>query len=213
MMKLWNEQITGVAFDRTKVLACIALALSNRKVEERANMALTLDEDYINKALMTASLNDIGKDKKKMAHRIKTKILSKAKVQYYQEFQKIHMNVKPMAWEEIVALCEQKGIDHSKLVYDKSSMMLLNACMAPDCPHFLKPNSKPLRDHLGGWQDKMPYGFHLFISNHLSLEDGEILKQFKAERKIDDDWGKYNTCDDIVLDYIKMVKAKYNKAE
>lgn len=81
--------------------------------------------------------------------------------------------------------------------------------MARQCPHFLKPNVKPLRDHLGGWQDKMPYGFHLFVSNHLSLSDDEIMKQFMAERKIASWEEKYKTTEDRVLGYIKMVKDKY----
>merc|ERR1712048_659770 len=109
-----------------------------------------------------------------------------AKHMYFNTFQEAHMNVKPLTWNEIVEYCDANGLDSKKINYNPERMLVINACQSRDCPHFLKVNSKPLRDHLGGWQEKLPRGFHLYVSNHLSMDDEQILINFMKERKIDD---------------------------
>jgi len=149
------------------------------------------------------------KKKNLLVQKIQNQILSQCRSMYFSEFKKYHFETKPLTWEEIVKLCCQKGIDHSKLKWSSDTMLLQNACQSPSCPHFLKPSAKRLRDHLGGWQEKMPRGFHAFINNHISLSNEEIYEQFLKERGI----SNVETLDvdkDYVIDYINLVKSGYS---
>lgn len=209
-MKNWNKIVTGQEPDANKVIAYICAAIKyNGNMKDRGNAAICYDEEFNTKILGNELFCGRNKnDTKKIAHRIKVKILAKCKQQYFKMFQECHFNIKPLKWEEIVKLAKERGIDHTQLRYCEDSMLLLNACQSPDCPHFLVPNSKSLRDHLGGWQEKMPRGFHLFVNNHLSKSEEEILEQYKKERGITN-FDKYNKTDQEVLEYIQLVKSAY----
>jgi len=150
--------------------------------------------------------------KSKFVQRVKTQILSKCKIQYFEEFQKCHFNVRPLLWEEIVSHCKASGSDHTKIKYVEGSRLVTNACQSPDCPHFLKPNSKRLRDHLGGWQTKMPRGFHLFVNNHMGSTEEEIYQMFVTQRGIKE-IEKYGLTKDATVEYVKMVKMSYEMAQ
>jgi len=142
---------------------------------------------------------------------IMTGIMSRVKHLYFTEFQKCHMNIKPLTWEEIVEYCRANNLDHSKIAYNPVTMLVTNACQSRDCPHFLRVNKKPLRDHLGGWQEKLPRGFHAYVNNHMSLSTDEILAGFKKERNIHD-LTKFNSSEEEALEYVRMVKESYANA-
>ena len=209
VMNCWNKLITGAKPEDNKVIAYICAAISyNGNVESRANAAISYDEEYNNKIIGNELFAGKKADTKKLVHRIKVRILSGCKENYFKQFQSSHFNTKPLKWEEIEKLATERGIDSKQLRYCSDSMLIMNACQSPDCPHFLKPVSKSLRDHLGGWQEKMPRGFHLFVNNHLSQSEDEILEQYKKERNIAD-FAKYKKSDEEVLDYIRLVKEAY----
>lgn len=170
-----------------------------------------MDEAYNNKVIANYVVNDgTNNSKQAIAKAITTGIMSRVKHLYFKEFQAAHMNVKPLSWEEIVEYCTENGLDSKAIKYNPENMLVINACQSRDCPHFLKVNSKRLRDHLGGWQEKLPRGFHMFVSNHMSLTDEEILAGFKKERKIYD-LTKNGSTDQEALEYVKMVRESYAK--
>jgi len=81
---------------------------------------------------------------------------------YSKLFVEQHWNVQPLSKEELVAHCERKGVVFDTLLFDDASLLCKNACLSPLCPFFLQTSEKFNR-HLGGWQGKMPLGFHRFV--------------------------------------------------
>jgi len=207
LLKIWNEHVTGEKVDNNRIMAYIAASLTKDK-KIRSVTPISNELQYNTMLIKNAMAMNGGTEKKKMAHRIKTKILSRSKKSYFDYFQVNHKNVHPMTWSEISEYCKENNIDQTKLSYDPNTMICLNACQAKDCPHFLKANTKPLRDHLGGWQELLPWGFHAFISRKRWLEDQQIYDQFLVEKNISD-FSKYNATMESVLGYIKLVKKAY----
>merc|ERR1712110_541276 len=110
-----------------------------------------------------------------------------------------------MGSEEIQRLCKERGIDHTKLQYNKKNGLLENACMSKDCPHFLKP-VRAIRSHMSGWQWKLPYGFHSYVSNHSAKSVDDIYEGFEKERSGEKKawFGKYPQ---EVKSYIAMIQS------
>jgi hypothetical protein len=200
---------------QTIAVICCALKHMDDPVG-RSTAALSYDVDFNNKTLannLYGTANKENKDaKKKFVQRVKTQILSKCKLQYFSEFQKNHWEVKPLKWDQIQTYCTANNIDATQIKYTKDSMLVTNACQSPDCPHFLKPNPKRLRDHLGGWQEKMPRGFHLFVNNHMGSTEEEIYGLFVTERGIKE-IEKYGLTREKAVEYVRTVKAGYNEAQ
>lgn len=198
----------------TQAIALICCALKHEaNAEERSTAAISYDKDFNNKTLANNLYGDGNKDaKKKFTQRVKTQILSKCKQQYFEEFQKCHFDVKPLRWKEIKAHCEANGTDATKIKYTKDTMLVTNACQSPDCPHFLKPNSKRLRDHLGGWQEKMPRGFHMFVNNHMGNTEEDIYGLFVKQRGISE-IEKYGLTAEKAIEYVRIVKESYKAAQ
>jgi len=211
-MKIYHNKLTGEEISNEQVIAYIAAAVSYTKLEDKALAAVSSDEAYNNKIIANYVVNDSNANNKDAIRQaIMTGIMSRVKKLYFEEFQKCHMNIKPLKWEEIVEYCKENGIDYSKIQYDAESMLVKNACQSRECPWFLVVTGKRLRDHLGGWQEKLPRGFHMYVNNHLSLTDEEILAGFKKERQIDD-LTKYKSTEEEALAYVKMVKKSYADA-
>lgn len=133
-------------------------------------------------------------------------LLEHCNIIYPKEFRKIHWNVKPMSWEDIVEECKIRNIDSSKLIYDPKKKMCSNACMARDCPFFLVPSSKKMRNHMGGWQGMLPKGFHLFIANNGHKTEDQLFGEFLSRENIKN-LAFYKTDEKDVRDYIKLVKS------
>jgi len=208
VMKLYHKKLIGEEIDNDQVIAYIAAAISYTKLQEKALAAVSSDNAYNNKIIANFVLKDGNSNKDSMNKSIMTGIMSRVKHLYFEEFQKCHMNIKPLTWKEIEDYCNENGLDASAIHYNPESMLVTNACQSRDCPHFLKVNKKPLRDHLGGWQEKLPRGFHMFVSNHMSLSSEEILTAFIKERNIHD-LTKYNSNEEEALEYVRMVKTSY----
>ena len=209
VMKLYNKKLTGAEISNEQVIAYIAAAISYTKLEDKALAAVSSDETYNNKVIANYVINEGTANSNDAVNKsIMTGIMSIVKQLYFKEFQACHMNVKPLSWEEIVQYCNENGLDSKEIKHNPESMLVINACQSRDCPHFLIANSKRLRDHLGGWQEKLPRGFHMFVSNHMSLSDEEILTGFKKERQIQD-LTKFNSTEEEALEYVKMVKESY----
>lgn len=81
---------------------------------------------------------------------------------YCDEFVKQHWNVKPIAKDDLVRLCDDRGISFDTLQFDENSLLCKNACLSIHCPFFLKTTDK-FKRHMGGWQGKFPVGFHRFV--------------------------------------------------
>lgn len=124
LMQSWQKYATGKDIKVKTLISYIAHSAKYKNDREnRCSAGVSMDSKFNMKVLANEMVASIGNDKKKLAHKIKTKIMSKAKTMYFEEFQKIHMDVKPMKWEEIKEYCDANGIDSSKIQYDKSSMM------------------------------------------------------------------------------------------
>jgi len=147
-----------------------------------------------------------SKSDKTLGKRITFQLMDKLQRDYFDAFKTVHWNIKPLSWEEIKAHCEANHKDISKLNFNPERKIVLNACMAPECPHFLKYNPKRLRNHLGGWQTELPKGFHLYVYEHKDKSEEEIYDEFVKERKIKD-IAAYNTTKEKVLDYIKTIRS------
>lgn len=159
---------------------------SNHK--DRAMGAISFDNKFNTNLLIKSQFSkDNNKDanKLKIEKRIVTQVVGVAKLQYFAEFKKVHFNIKPLTWEYILKYCNENGLDSTKLKYSEKTMLCQNACCSPECPHFLKAKDRKIRSHMGAWQGTVPRGFHLFISDHLSLSVDEIYDQFMQERNID----------------------------
>jgi hypothetical protein len=209
IMKLYNKKLTGAEISDEQVISYIAAAISYTKLEDKALAAVSSDEAYNNKVIANYVINEGTANSNDAVNKsIMTGIMSIVKQLYFKEFQACHMNVKPLSWEEIVQYCNENGLDSEAINHNPESMLVTNACQSRDCPHFLIANNKRLRDHLGGWQEKLPRGFHMFVGNHMSLCDEEILTGFKKERQIQD-LTKFNSTEEEALEYVRMVKESY----
>lgn len=212
LMKKIHLELTGQEVTNDELISFITIAFLHKDdSKSRATASICLDTNFNSKTLFNNYYSDLADTNKKnlVVQRIQSQILSQCRSMYFNEFKKCHFETKPLTWEEIRKLCEVKNIDYNKLKYNADSMLLQNACQSPSCPHFLKPSAKRLRDHLGGWQEKMPRGFHFYISNHISLKDEEIYSHYLKERNITS-IENYDVDKQYVIDYIRLVKNGYN---
>lgn len=209
MMKKVNKAILGKEVSDNELISYITHSILHKNDNnERGKSAISFDAGYNAKLLIELDFKDSNKDyKKKMEKRISTQILGKAKRAYFDEFKKAHFDTKPMDWETILEKCRLLGLDHKDLKYDHVSKLLGNACQSERCPHFLVPKNKQIRSHMGGWQAKLPRGFHSYVQNHLSLTIDEIYEQFVKERGLKLDY--YDVTAEYVKEYIEMVKTGY----
>lgn len=167
-----------------------------------------LSED-INEAKVELASNFQSGQDIKLKKRIIFQCMDEMKRAYFKKFKQIHWNIQPMEKEEVIAACEERGIDFDELDYNEESKMVRNACMARDCEHFLVPKSKKkLRNHMGGWQGLCPRAFHLYIAENNSKLNEEIYEGFLEVREIKD-IDAYGVSKEKVLEYIESVKAKY----
>lgn len=210
IMKIWHKKVMGAEIDSDKIIAYIAAAISFNKLEDKAIASVSDDIAYNNQVIANYTISDCKNVKNTINNAIMLGIMGKAKSMYFNAFQDCHMNVKPLSWSEIEEYCKENKMDASKINYNSENMLVINACQSRDCPHFLKVNSKRLRDHLGGWQEKLPRGFHMYVNNHLSMDNDQILKNFMKEKNIDD-LSKFGSNTEEALEYVKMVKESYIK--
>merc|ERR1712194_691246 len=187
------------------------IAYLNPDHYKRSTQAISFDKSFNTKLLLKSHYKNSLSDKTKKSQivaKITTQVLSKAKASYFEEFKKAHFAVEPMKWEQVVQYCSAHGLPYANLKFNAEYGLVTNACQSIDCPHYLKYSVKRLRDHLGGWQEKMPRGFHCFVRNHMALSDAEIYQQYLKQsgiKSID----KYNVTQADVMEYIELVKHGY----
>jgi hypothetical protein len=208
-----NLSLLGEEVTHDQLIAFITIAYLNPDHFRRSTQAISFDKNFNTKLLLKSHYKDSLGDKKKKTQivaKITTQVLSKAKASYFEEFKKAHFNVEPMKWDEILKYCASNGLPYSNLKYNAEYGLVTNACQSRDCPHFLKYSVKRLRDHLGGWQEKMPRGFHQFIRNHMALSNVEVYQQYVKQMGIGS-IEKYDVTQDDVMGYIAMVKRQYER--
>ena len=213
LVKNLNLSLLGEEVTHDQLIAYITIAYLNPDHLRRSTQAISFDKNFNTKLLLKSHYKDSLGDKKKKTQivaRITTQVLSKSKANYFEEFKKAHFNIIPMKWDDILKYCASNGLPYSNLKYNAEYGLVTNACQSRDCPHFLKYSVKRLRDHLGGWQEKMPRGFHQFIRNHMALSDAEVYQQYVKQMGIGS-IEKYDVTKDDVMGYIAMVKRQYER--
>lgn len=78
--------------------------------------------------------------------------------------------------------------------------------MSPLCPFFLQTSEKFNR-HLGGWQGKMPLGFHRFVKARANQTVEKLYQQATIKWKGFPD--KFNVTAEFARDYITKTLSSY----
>lgn len=86
-----------------------------------------------------------------------------------------HFFVQPMTDEDLKNYCTEKGLHVSIYEFNAVSNLLKNACMAPECPFYMK-QSNSLAQHLESYISKCP-AFHKTTKNYATLPAEEILSK------------------------------------
>jgi hypothetical protein len=202
---IFKEVVPGVELKSEQALLYLAHCESKKANCELEPLTITLEEAKV-KLSESISNNESSGIKK----RIMYSCMDEFKRRYFKIFKANHWGVKPKSWEEIVAVCKERGIDYSKLEYNETTRMLTNACMSDKCPHQYVPTSKrKLANHMGGWQGMCPRNFHGFVRNNLESSTEEIYTKFLANRVIKD-IARYGVTKDQVIEYIQLVKESFN---
>lgn len=172
-----KEFLPQVEVSEHQMMIYLSHCTSNKGKIFSTQVGTNLDE--VIKSL--ASQNNSGDTKhyKKMAFSFTDKL----KRRYMKLFKSSHWGIETKPWDEIVKICEQKGIDASKLEYNATSQMIANACMSDNCPHQFVPQSKrKFLNHLGGWQGMCPRSFHLFVASNKTKSTEDIFSSYMASK-------------------------------
>ncbi|KAL4480346.1 hypothetical protein ABPG74_020862 [Tetrahymena malaccensis] len=133
-------------------------------------------------------------------------LFSKVEEHYVKVFIEQHWNVQPINKEQLIKYCEEKGVVFDTLQFDEASLLCKNACMSPLCPFFLKTSEKFNR-HLGGWQGKLPLGFHRFVKARANQTVDKLYQQ--ATTKWKGFPAKFNVTPEFAKDYISKTLSSY----
>ncbi len=87
-----------------------------------------------------------------------------------------HVRLLPISKKQLAEYCSKNNIDVGRYRVLEKSNLLYNACLAPSCPHYLKPGS--MRKHLGTWSEKCPKGFHMIVKNNYKQNTEFIFTKF-----------------------------------
>jgi hypothetical protein len=166
---------------------------------------ITMEEAKIKLTTAVSSSSESAGLKK----RIMYACMDQFKKTYLKSFKGNHWGVTPKSWEEIVKICEEKGIDASKLDYNPETQMVRNACMSDNCPHqFVPKTRRKLANHMGGWQGLCPKAFHQFVTQHSTESPEEVYTKFCTQRNIKD-ISAFGVDKQKVLDYIVVIQKSF----
>lgn len=210
--KKLSKEAAGVELTDDDVMMYLAHILKHPTPKERYSSLISNDKDA---TAQTLSKEFLTKDdtSKKLIKRISYQLLEEIAATYYKEFKRLHWNTLPMTKDEIQNECKAKNIDFNTLGYDASSGLCKNACVSKTCPWFLYVRSKArsLRNHLGGWQNFLPIGFHTYVHANLAKSVDEIYTEYIINKGHANDMKAAGVNEEECKKYIGDVKAHYAK--
>mmetsp|Transcript_15146 Transcript_15146/g.12883 ORF Transcript_15146/g.12883 Transcript_15146/m.12883 type:complete len:162 (+) Transcript_15146:2463-2948(+) len=155
--------------------------------------------------------------------------------EFKEYFKKIHWEIYPISEEELKQFATANKINKNQLFHSKETGLVRNACLARDCPYFLKPVGR-LSHHMDVWESELPLAFHktVRLNRHKSVDEifelfshgseQKVLKHqeaipkknfeyyFDKEKKMDGyDEEKYGRKVSEVQSYIQKLKEAYIK--
>ena len=145
-----------------------------------------------------------GKKKKLITSRAFLELEKKLRKEFVAYFKDIHMHIVPISQEE---LNEHNAKHKTKLTINKENGLVVNACMARKCPHFLKYNRRKFRHHMDIWGYRLPRNFHSVVHKNKGKGVEEIYSKFVGQYsgfKPED----FDVSKEDVLEYIKLIKQK-----
>jgi hypothetical protein len=125
-------------------------------------------------------------------------------------FKKTHFEIVPMSKQAIQDECKKRSLPFGALQYDEKTGLCKNACMAPNCPHFLNVVAgSSIRNHMSGWQGTLPKGFHSLVRSkkHQPLET--IYQEFLKGEGVADP-SKFGVDKEQVCNYIEKLRHSYS---
>lgn len=100
-------------------------------------------------------------------------------VEFREWFRGIHKEIIPISKDQLREYCRVAKVNMNTLTYSDKLGMVVNACMAKDCPFFLKVKGR-LSHHMDIWDDQMPQGFHKVIRENREKSVDEIYQIFAS---------------------------------
>lgn len=174
-----SKEAAGIELKDEDVMIYLAHCVKHATPQERYANLISNDQHAASQALAKEFLTK-DDTSKKLIKRINYQLLDELSQVYYKEFKHLHWNTLPLKKAEIEKECKERNIDISTLGYSEETGLCGKACVSKTCPWFLYVRNKDrsLRNHLGGWQNFLPIGFHHFVKTNPTKTTDEIYEEF-----------------------------------
>eukprot|EP00998_Keelungia_sp_KM082_P007078 NODE_3292_length_916_cov_56.707224_g3271_i0.p1 GENE.NODE_3292_length_916_cov_56.707224_g3271_i0~~NODE_3292_length_916_cov_56.707224_g3271_i0.p1 ORF type:complete len:280 (-),score=79.99 NODE_3292_length_916_cov_56.707224_g3271_i0:60-899(-) len=136
---------------------------------------------------------------------------------YEAHFRCTHRRIVPLSCKALRELCAAKGIAVEKLQCHSSTYMLKNACLSPECPHFLRPMFN-FSQHMNVWGVKLPPAFHKTVRAHMDEAPAQIVQRFlRGEEVTGYCTGlmlhQYDATEAEAIEYAKVLVEAYKRID
>jgi hypothetical protein len=205
-----SKETAGVEVKDDDILVYLAHCVKHSTAQERYANLLSNDKAAASQALAKEFLTK-DDTSKKLVKRINYQLLDELATIYYKEFKKLHWNTLPLKKDEIEKECKDRNIDIATLGYSQDTGLCSKACVSKTCPWFLYVRNKDrsLRNHLGGWQNFLPAGFHLFVRANPGKTVNEIFDEFIVKQNNVQKMDAAGVTEEECKKYIADVKTHY----
>lgn len=214
-----SEMLIGKAPNKDVYIANIARAYSS------GTYAQMMSDEMMKKDLneLTGSLGkkltiDTQKGGVKQLPACKSAVFTLTK-EFQEWFKKIHFEIMPISKAELKKYCEDNKIPLNTYTHLPDSYLLKNACLAKDCPHYMKVNNR-LHHHMDVWNQGLPPAFHRTVKANYKKDTKEIYQLFmsgacikKNKQNFEYKVEKYERSEAEVLAYIEKLKEAYSKMD
>lgn len=156
--------------------------------------------------------------------------------EFREYFKKIHYEIYPISQQALKDHAKATKTNFNQYLYGTETNMVRNACLAKNCPFYLKPQGR-LNHHMDIWDCELPLAFHKTVrtnrsknveqifemfshgveQKNVSANQGAVPKKnfeyyFESDKKMDGyDEEKYGRKVNEVFDYIQKLKEAYQK--
>jgi len=164
------QHFTGEKINEKNYYFWIFHAINYRNSFERNTTKINEDFEFIMKIIKGKFISEFFKN-----NSIFSKIWTDLENKYCDIITNQHFSVIPMSEHDLINYCQKNSLDHSLYKFNNCSNLLVNACLSPKCPYYMKFNNS-LAQHLEGNKASIP-AFHKTVKILCKENDDEKIFQ------------------------------------